>query len=102
MSRFGDGLIQSAREALAIAEGRLAPGVIHVPDEIDVKAIRARTRLSQESFARRFGLSPSALRDWEQKRRQPDRVARILLQVIDRHPEAVEDVLSKSVPTPAP
>lgn len=37
-----------------------------------------------------------AVRDWEQKRRFPDRTARVLLAVIDRHPEAVLDALDKA------
>ena len=59
-----------------------------------VAAIRRRTGLSQERFARRFGFSPAAVRDWEQKRRRPEAAARTLLIVIDREMEAVERALS--------
>ncbi len=89
MASFGDELIQSAREALAIAQGKAAPAFVFVPDEVDVAAIRKRKNMSQERFARTFGLAASAVRDWEQKRRAPDRTARVLLMVIDRNPEAV-------------
>jgi len=37
----------------------------------------------------RFGLSPRTVRNWEQGIRHPEGPARILLQVIDREPEAV-------------
>lgn len=89
MASFGEELIQSAREALEIAQGKAKPAFIHVPDEVDVAAIRKRKHMSQERFAQTFGLATSAVRDWEQKRRAPDRTARVLLTVIDRNPEAV-------------
>lgn len=38
---FGKELIQSANEALAIAEGRVEPAAVVVPDSIDIAAIRA-------------------------------------------------------------
>jgi putative transcriptional regulator len=59
----------------------------------DAKAIRKLTGLSQTEFAWRFGFDVSALRDWEQKRRVPDRAARVLLAVIQYEPKAVERAL---------
>lgn len=59
----------------------------------DTKAIRKATGLSQSDFAWRFGFDVSALRDWEQGRRTPDRAARVLLAVIQYEPEAVERAL---------
>jgi putative transcriptional regulator len=93
MSDFGRRLIESAEEALAIAEGRAEPARVIVPEGIDVAAIRKRLRLSQSAFADRFGLSVATVRDWEQKRRHPDRIAANLLRVIDHAPEAVERAL---------
>ena len=46
---FGKELIESAREALAIAEGTLQPGAVHVPGEIDDAAVRSHLGLSQKS-----------------------------------------------------
>ncbi len=93
MSKFGQDLIRSAREALVIAKGQAEPSRIFVPPPIDVAAIRKRTGLSQDKFARHYGFSPSAVRDWEQRRRNPDPAARTLLLVIDREPLAVERAL---------
>ena len=59
-----------------------------------MRAIRRSLGLSQESFALRFGFTASAVRDWEQGRRQPERAARVLLMVIEREPEAVTRALS--------
>lgn len=90
---FGKELIQSAEEALAIAEGRAEPAAVFVPETIDVAAIRKRLKLSQAEFARRYGLPTGTIKDWEQKRRQPDRAALVLLKVIDQAPEMVAQAL---------
>lgn len=93
MSSFGSRLIESAEQALAIAEGRMEPPAIYIPETVDVAAIRKKLKLSQSAFAAQFGLSVGTVRDWEQARRSPDRAAVILLQVIDREPEAVRRAL---------
>jgi len=93
MSEFGRRLIESAEEALAIAEGRAEPARVVVAETVNVTAIRKKLQLSQAEFARRFGLSVSTIRDWEQKRRRPDRIAANLLRVIDHAPETVEQAL---------
>jgi putative transcriptional regulator len=69
---------------------------IHVPARVNVKKIRMRLGLSQESFAQTYGFALSAVRDWEQGRRQPERSARILLKVVEKEPEAVTRALAKS------
>ena len=69
---------------------------IHVPNRVNVKKIRSRLGLSQESFAQTYGFALSAVRDWEQGRRQPDRSARILLKVVEKEPDAVTRALAKS------
>ncbi len=96
MSKRGARILQGAREALAIARGELDPSsyAIHVPADIDVKALRKRLRLSQAAFARRYGFSPARIRDWEQGRSRPDGAVRAYLLVIEREPEAVERALA--------
>jgi putative transcriptional regulator len=94
MTKFGRDLIEGAREALAIARGEAEPARVVLPERIDVAAIRKRVGASQEEFAKRFGLSLAMVRDWEQKRRNPDRAARTLLLVIESNPEAVERALN--------
>jgi putative transcriptional regulator len=41
---------------------------IRVPARVNVKKIRTRLGLSQESFAQTYGFALSAVRDWEQGR----------------------------------
>jgi putative transcriptional regulator len=67
---------------------------VYNPPLPDVKAIRKRLGLSQVAFARRFGFSVRTVQQWEQGRTVPDRSVRILLNIIDRAPETVEEVLA--------
>jgi putative transcriptional regulator len=69
---------------------------IHVPNRVNVKKIRTRLGLSQESFAQTYGFALSAVRDWEQGRRQPERSARILLKIVEKEPEAITRALAKA------
>jgi putative transcriptional regulator len=90
-----DELMASLNEAADIVAGKTAPArVWHPPAAVDVRAIRARTGLSQPNFAKRFGFSVSAVREWEQGRRQPEAAARVLLLVIASRPEVVDEVLA--------
>lgn len=90
-------LVEAMREAASIASGELEPAKVHtipLPIEVDVRAVRAGTGLSRTEFARKFGLDPRAVQDWEQGRRQPDRAARAYLTVIARRPDAVLEALA--------
>lgn len=95
MSKIGTKLIKAAKEARAFARGEMTDGFgVHVPDGVDVKALRKKLKCSQSEFSRRFGFAIDALQDWEQQRRTPDRTARIFLTVIAREPEAVHRALA--------
>ena len=89
-----DGIMEGLNDAAAIARGDDAPGArVHIPAAIDVKAIRKQLRLTQAEFARRYGFSVGAVRDWEQGRRVPDQGVRAFLKVIAKAPAMVERVL---------
>ncbi|MFZ5670461.1 MAG: helix-turn-helix domain-containing protein [Pseudomonadota bacterium] len=94
--RAFDKIKAGLEDAVAIAKGEADPKTyrVHVPAAIDVKAIRGGLKLSQDAFAQRFGLNASTVRDWEQGRSQPEAMARILLTVIAKEPEAVERALA--------
>jgi putative transcriptional regulator len=90
----GESMIAGARQALAFAKGEPNHGcIVHIPDEIDVKAIREKVDMSQEQFAQRFGFSKRTLQHWEQGLRVPTGPARAFLTVIAREPEAVQRAL---------
>jgi putative transcriptional regulator len=95
MSKAGNKLITSAKQALSYARGETSEGFIaHVLEDVDVKSIRLSLGLTQPEFSLRFGFDVRAVQDWEQKRRQPERSARILLTVIPREPDAVKRALA--------
>lgn len=96
MTKAGQRLLKSVRRARTYAKGETDEGfVIHVPNSVDVKAVRKKLDMTQQQFAARFGFSYDALRDWETNRRQPERAARILLTVIDYEPEVVTRALGQ-------
>ena len=55
--------------------------------------VRFKLGLSQEDFARRFGIPIGTLRDWEQHRTEPDTAAMSYLKVIKANPKAVTKAL---------
>jgi putative transcriptional regulator len=60
---------------------------------VDVRRVREKLNLSQSEFASKFGFSPACVRNWEQGRNRPAGAARILLTVIERNPQAVEEAI---------
>ena len=66
----------------------------HVPQEVDVKAIRNRLGMTQAKFSDTFGFSLDAIKHWEGGRRTPEAPARTLLTVIDKNPAAVLTALN--------
>lgn len=92
-NKIAEGLI----EALAIARGEVEPARLHVPPEIDVRAIRSRLGMTQDAFASAFGFSISQIRQWEQGRHRPIGAMRAYLMVIDQNPDNVLAMLRASV-----
>ena len=97
-STVGQRIVEGLEQAVAWTQGRTAGAqvtVIHVP-QTDVREVRQQMGLSQSQFAAKFGFPLATLQNWEQGRARPDAPTRVLLAVIARHPEAVEDVLGKA------
>ncbi len=94
----GESIIEGLKQAIAWTRGEnddVRVTLVHVP-EVDVCEVRTKMGLSQAQFATKFGFPPATLRNWEQGRSRPDAPTRVLLAVIAKHPEAVEDVLRKA------
>ena len=95
-SKDFNGIVEGLNEAIAFARGDDVPGLrVHIPAEINVKAIRERLGMTQAQFAERHGFSAARVRDWEQGRRMPDTGVRAFLKVIAAEPEMVERVLAR-------
>ena len=55
----------------------------------EVKRLRWSMKLSQAEFASQIGIPLGTLRDWEQRKTEPDAAARVLLRVIKIAPQTV-------------
>ena len=55
----------------------------------DCKEIRLSLKLSQTQFSEKFGIPVGTIRNWEQKKRDPDQASNILLCVIKLSPHTV-------------
>jgi putative transcriptional regulator len=89
MSKAFESVMDGLNEALAFAEGKQTGAVVHkikVP-MVDVADIRARTGLSQSSFAKSIGVAKGTLLNWEHGRRQPTGPAQVLLAMIAKKPQ---------------
>jgi len=89
-----EGILSGVREAIAHAKREANDLTIHELPELDVAAVRAKTKLSQGEFARAFGVALGTLQGWEQRRRKPEGPARALLTLIDQDPVSVVNTLT--------
>ena len=97
MSKTGESILRGARQALRYAKGDLSAGKetrVRVSKSTNVKRLRQQFGLTQAEFAKKFGFTLAAIRDWEQGRRKPRGSARVMLVVIENDPEAVERALA--------
>ena len=93
---FGAGLIEGLKEAVAWKRGEITLPVRNAPSVTadQVKAIRKAVAKSSKEFSSRFGIPSRTLEGWEQGRRRPDPAASILLHVIEKNPQAVEEIVA--------
>ena len=93
MSTFSDDLVQALGEALAHAKGK-GPATVH--ELVTPHEVRKQAKLTQAQMARLMGMSLSGYRKWEQGTRRVSGPAAILLQLIEKEPEAVRRALLAS------
>jgi putative transcriptional regulator len=94
MTEVADSIRRGLEQAVAYARGKAGADRyrVHIPPEVDVRAIRARLGRTRGEFAARFGFSVGALSQWEQGRRRPEGSTRIFAGHRPR-PEAVQEAL---------
>jgi putative transcriptional regulator len=63
---------------------------------VNVKKLREKLGMTQETFADLYRIPVGTLRDWEQRRKNPDAPARAYLQVIESNPDTVVGLLKTS------
>ena len=99
-----DQISEGLAEAVAVAEGKADAFALHVPDQVDVRAIRHRAGMSQKEFAAAFGFSIDQLKQWEQGRASPVKPLRAYLSLISDNPSGIREALLQTAfdITPAP
>lgn len=60
-----------------------------------LKVVRARLGLSQAGLARLLNIPLASLRNWEQRRTDPDGPARTLIELLHRDPEGIRARLER-------
>ena len=93
---IGDEIIQGLEEAVGYMRGKKPRVAVHkvvIPDEINVKAIRQKLKLSRQEFADYFGFSVRTLQHWEQGNRHPQGPAKVLLLLLQRDPVTIAGIL---------
>ena len=86
-------LLASAKEAKEIMNGQKEPSRQFFIEEPNPKEIRAKMSLTQDQFAALMNISVYTLRNWEQGRRHPEGPARVLLNVVNNHPEVLLEMV---------
>lgn len=108
-TQFGQ-MMDGLNDVEAFLAGEQEGFKAHVPQDVDVKAIRSRLGMTQARFSDTFGFSLDAIKHWEGGRRTPEAPARTLLTVIAKNPAAVLNALNPAAfaaavgsnrPTPA-
>jgi putative transcriptional regulator len=95
MIKFGDALIESLDDALAHARGKASGVGVHTVELADVRAIRRKLHMSQQTFADTYRIPLPTLKNWEQGRRHPDAPAAAYLLAISRLPAEVGAALAR-------
>lgn len=86
-------LISSAKEAKEIMAGKKEPSRKFFIEEPNPKDIRAKLSLTQEKFAFLMNISVNTLRNWEKGIRHPEGSAKVLLNVVNNHPEVLREMM---------
>jgi putative transcriptional regulator len=95
MGKAFDEIQEGLADAIKHSKGKKSKVIEHTAEEINVKAIREKTGMSQQRFCAAFGISLGTLRHWEQGLRSPRGAARVLLKVVQKNPKAVIKAISE-------
>lgn len=96
MHKLYDSIKQGMEEAIAHSCNEPGEMRVYCPRQVDVKAVRNKTGLSQDRFASTFGISVATLRHWERGDRKPHGPALVLLNAADNDPLGLLKILMSS------
>lgn len=90
-----DSIKQGLEEAVEYARGDKSGARVHYSSAPDVEAIRKIIGMSQNEFASIIGVSLQTLRYWEKGERKPKGPVLVLLNIMEKAPDTVIDILSQ-------
>ncbi len=93
MSKEFESIKQGLLEAIEFSEGKQNSVRVFEPVAIDVKKLRQDVGMTQTEFASTFGISLGTLRHWERGDRSPRGPALVLLNLVQKDPNAILRVL---------
>ena len=97
-NKYFEDLKEGLTAAIDFEKGKLdlRTTELHISDvpklsKASIKILREQMRVSQPLFAQLLGVSPAAVKAWEQGEKQPTGSAKRLMQIFKDHPEIVSD-----------
>jgi putative transcriptional regulator len=95
MSSAFEEIQEGLQAAIEHAKGNNSKVILHKPRAIDVKNLRTKMDMTQQQFCSMFGIALGTLRHWEQGDRSPKGPALVLLNVVEKNPQAVMAALAE-------
>lgn len=94
MSSAFEEIQEGLQAAIEHAKGNNSKVILHKPHTVNVKKIRTKMEMTQQQFCAMFGIALGTLRHWEQGDRSPKGPALVLLNVVEKNPQAVMAALA--------
>jgi len=97
-SKVADSVRRGLEEAVGYAEGTADASRfgVHIPQEIDVKAIRGKLGMTQEEFAHEIAVTVSTVNRWENAHAEPSKLAGKAIEDLARKRGLNDNVLRRS------
>ena len=86
---IGQEILQGIRDIKAGRGGRR-----FTVDSYAIVRAREKSGLTQAEFAKLLGVSVRTLQDWEQGRRAPNAAAQTLIEVAEKHPKVLRELVA--------
>ena len=93
MNKAFESISKGLQEAVDYSLGEDVEVRVFEPDPINLKELRNHIGMTQREFATTFGISLGTLRHWERGDRQPRGAALVLLNLLQKNPKAILEVL---------
>jgi putative transcriptional regulator len=94
MSTAFEEIQEGLQAAIEHAKGNNSKVILHKVHSIDVKILRTKMNMTQQQFCAMFGIALGTLRHWEQGDSSPKGPALVLLNVVEKNPQAVMAALA--------